>query len=175
MNNMRCTGVSLVELLVAFAILAVMASASTYTYHQWRSYADAEHSLTQLTSAIAVTESYALSSGRVVTLCKTKTGNACDGVTWSQGILIFFDDDNTHQVTTDINRIKVLADMGSSGTLTFYGFPSSNYWQYQPKVTKEQQNGTFVYCDMRQTHNDWRLVISKTGRYRIDKERDTRC
>ena len=172
---MRCTGLSLVELLVAFAILAVMASASTYTYQQWRSYADAEHSLIQLTSAITVTESYALSSGRVVTLCKTKTGDTCDGVNWSQGLLVFFDDDNLHQANRAQDRIKVLANMGSSGTLTFYGFPSSHYWQYQPKVTKEQQNGTFVYCDTKQTHNDWRLVISKTGRYRIDKERDTRC
>ncbi|MCD6046349.1 MAG: hypothetical protein K0R48_1512, partial [Gammaproteobacteria bacterium] len=42
-------------------------------------------------------------------------------------------------------------------------------------VSKEQHNGTFVYCDNRQTGNDWRLVISKTGRYRVEKMRDERC
>lgn len=172
---MRCAGVSLVELLVALAILAVMASLTTYTYQEWKSYADAERSLTQLSSAITVAESYALSSGRAVTLCKTKTGNSCDGDNWSQGVVVFFDDNNQHQVVRAQDRIKILLNMGASGSLSFYGFPSSNYWQYQPKISKEQQNGTFVYCDMKQNHNDWRLVISKTGRYRVDKERDARC
>jgi len=68
-----------------------------------------------------------------------------------------------------------LPAIGSSGSLTFSGFPSSNYWQYQPRVSTEQQNGTFVYCDNRKTGNDWRLVISKTGRYRVDQTRDERC
>ena len=172
---MRFAGFSLVELLVALAILAVIAAATSYTYQEWRSYADSESRLTQLTSAIAVTESYALSFGRTVTLCKTKTGDSCDGNAWSQGVLVFFDDDNQHQVGVAEDRIKVLLSTGSQGTLIYYGFPSSDYWQYQSKVGQFQQNGTFIYCDNRQMHRDWRLVINKTGRYKIEKVRDERC
>lgn len=172
---MRCIGFTLIELLVALLIMAIMATAATYSYREWVAYADAERALVQLTSAITVAESYALSSGRVVTLCKTAAGQGCDAINWSQGLLVFFDDDNQHQVLKESDRIKVLSAIGSSGDLTFYGFPSSNYWQYQPSVSKEQQNGTFVYCDKRQTNNDWRLVLSKTGRYRVDKTRDARC
>lgn len=172
---LRFAGFSLVELLVALAILAVMAAATTYTYQEWRSYADSESRLTQLTSAIAVTESYGLSFGRAVTLCKTKTGEGCDGSSWSQGLLVFFDDGNQHQVRSARDRIKVLLSTGSQGTLAYYGFPSSNYWQYQPKVSQFQQNGTFIYCDNRPRHRDWRLVINKTGRYKVEKVRDERC
>ncbi len=172
---MRFSGFTLIELFVALLIVAIVASSATYTYREWLTYADSERALLQLTSAITVTESYALSSGRALSLCKTLKGNTCDAKSWSEGLLVFFDDDNQHQVTTDSARVKVLPAIGSSGQLSFYGFPSSNYWQYQPIVTKEQHNGTFVYCDMRQTHNDWRLVISKTGRYRVDKTRDDRC
>ncbi len=172
---MRRAGFTLVELLIALLIVAIMATAATYSYREWVAYADAERALLQLTSAITVAESYALSSGRVVTLCKTVKGNTCDAANWSQGLLVFFDDDNQHQVLQSDDRIKVLPAIGSSGSLSFYGFPSSNYWQYQPSVSKEQQNGTFVYCDTRQMQNDWRLVISKTGRYRVEKTRDGRC
>jgi type IV fimbrial biogenesis protein FimT len=172
---MRHAGFTLIELLIALLIVAIMATAATYSYSEWLGYADAERAQVQLISAITVAESYALSSGRVVTLCKTVKGEGCDAANWSQGLLVFFDDNNQHQVRRSEDRIKVLPTIGSSGSLSFYGFPSSNYWQYQPRVTKEQQNGTFVYCDNRQTHNDWRLVISKTGRYRIDKTRDERC
>lgn len=172
---MYSSGVSLVELLVVLVILAVMALATSYTYQEWRSYADAEQSLTQLTSAIAVTESYALSFGRAVSLCESQSGKRCDGVDWSQGLLVFFDDANTHQVEDDRARIKVLAALGSSGTLKYAGFPSSRYWQYQPKVSQSQENGTFIYCDNRQMHRDWRLVINKTGRYKIERVRDERC
>lgn len=172
---MKCVGFTLVELLIALLIMAIMATAATYSYREWLAYADAERAQVQLISAITVAESYALSSGRVVTLCKTLKGDRCDAVNWSQGLLVFFDDDNQHQVLKADDRIKVLAAISSGGSLSFYGFPSSNYWQYQPSVSKEQQNGTFVYCDNRQLHNDWRLVISKTGRYRVEKTRDGRC
>ncbi len=172
---MRFAGFSLVELLVALAILTIMAAATTYLYQEWRSYADSESRLTQLTSAIVVTESYALAFGRAVTLCKTQTGDNCDGNSWSQGLLVFFDDNNQHQVRSAGERIKVLLSTGSQGTLTYYGFPSSNYWQYQPKVSQSQQNGTFIYCDNRQMHRDWRLVINKTGRYKVERLRDERC
>jgi prepilin-type N-terminal cleavage/methylation domain-containing protein len=173
--RMRHAGFTLIELLIALLIMAVMATAATYSYREWLAYADAARAQVQLTSAITVAESYALSSRRIVTLCKTLKGNTCDAANWSQGLLVFFDDDNQHQVLQEGDRIKVLPAIGSGGSLSFYGFPSSNYWQYQPVVSKEQQNGTFVYCDNRQMHNDWRLVISKTGRYRIDKTRDERC
>lgn len=172
---MRYWGFTLIELLIALFIVAIMATSATYSYREWISYADSERAQMQLTSALVVTESYALSSGRVVTLCKTQKGHTCDAANWSQGLLVFFDDDNTHQVTRSSDRIKILPAIGSSGSLTFYGFPSSNYWQYQPIVSKEQQNGTFVYCDQQQAGNDWRLVLSKTGRYYIDKTRDERC
>jgi type IV fimbrial biogenesis protein FimT len=172
---MRFSGFTLIELLVALLIVAIMSTAATYSYREWVTYADSKRAMVQLTSAITVAESYALSSGRVVTLCKTVKGNTCDAANWSQGLLVFFDDDNQHQVLKENERIKVLPAIGSSGSLTFSGFPSSNYWQYQPVVSKEQQNGTFVYCDNRKTGNDWRLVISKTGRYRVDKTRDEKC
>lgn len=172
---MRFSGFTLIELLVALLIVAIMATAATYSYREWVTYADSKRAMVQLTSAITVAESYALSSGRVVTLCKTVKGNTCDAANWSQGLLVFFDDDNQHQVLKENERIKVLPAIGSSGSLTFSGFPSSNYWQYQPVVSKEQQNGTFVYCDNRKTGNDWRLVISKTGRYRVDKTQDEKC
>jgi type IV fimbrial biogenesis protein FimT len=172
---MRFSGFTLIELLVALLILAIMATAATYSYREWVAYADSKRALVHTQSAITVAESYALSSGRVVTLCKTLKGNTCDAANWSQGLLVFFDDDNQHQVLKENDRIKVLPAIGSSGSLTFSGFPSSNYWQYQPIVSKEQQNGTFVYCDNRKTGNDWRLVISKTGRYRVDKTRDEKC
>lgn len=172
---MRFSGFTLIELLITLLIVAIMATAATYSYREWIGYADAERAQIQLISAITVAESDALSAGRVVTLCKTVTGNTCDAANWSQGLLVFFDDDNQHQVVQIEDRIKVLPALDSGGSLSFYGFPSSNYWQYQPVVSKEQQNGTFVYCDNRKTGNDWRLVISKTGRYRVDKTRDERC
>ncbi len=172
---MRFSGFTLIELLVVLLIVAILATASTYSYGEWVTYADSERAQMQLTSAITVAESYALSSGRIVTVCKTLKGNVCDAANWSQGLLVFFDDDSLHQVLKAEDRIKVSPAIGASGSLAYYGFPSSNYWQYQPIVYKEQQNGTFVYCDNRKTHNDWRLVLSKTGRYRIDRERDTRC
>ncbi len=172
---MRFSGFTLIELLVALLIMAIMATAATYSYREWVAYADSKRALAHILSAITVAESYALSSGRIVTLCKTLKGNTCDAANWSQGVLVFFDDDNQHQALKVDDRIKVLPAIGSSGSLMFSGFPSSNYWQYQPIVSIEQQNGTFVYCDNRKTGNDWRLVISKTGRYRVDKTRDEKC
>ncbi len=175
MIKQKLLGLSLIELLVVIAILAILSVTAIYTYQDWYGYANSKRSLMQLTSAITVAENFALSSGRTVTLCKSQSGEKCDEASWSQGFIVFFDDTNRHQVTADKDVIKVLPAIGAVNELNFYGFPSGNYWQYQPKMATTQNNGTFVYCDQQHTNNDWRLVISKTGRYRVEQVKDERC
>ena len=81
---MRFSGFTLIELLVVLLIIAIMATAATYSYREWIAYADSKRTQVQLTSTITVAENYALSSGRIATFCKTIKGDTCDASNWSQ-------------------------------------------------------------------------------------------
>ncbi len=167
-------GFTLIECLIAVIVLGIVLTFSVSAYQHWRSFAESKKTLTELSSAISLTESYALTTRRSVTLCQSQSGQSCDGQ-WSEGFVVFFDENNRHQIEDLSERIKIFTAIGSSGTLSFYGFPSSNYWHYQAKIGQNQQNGSFVYCDQGAEGQDWVLVLSKTGRYRVDHERDQRC
>jgi len=115
----------------------------------------------------------ALQSGRVVSLCHSKSLQQCDG-NWSDGQLLFFDDDEQHQPQNNLDIIQTAPAIHPQNQLIWHGFISNDYLQFNPTGYSLVQNGHFCYYQLTDPLLNRAMIISDTGRIRID-ERDSTC
>lgn len=170
-------GVTLVELLVAVAVLGVLLMVAVPSFtamivnNRLKGYANA------MVSTLQLARSEAIKRNKRVALCKSSNGTSCAG-NWQDGWIIFVDTNNngTADAGEDIiHRINALA----TGYTLSGNTNIANYVSYTPQgvtqlTTNAMQSGTFTLCPPAPAGGRFRLVvISTTGRPRIETTADT--
>ena len=161
-------GLTLIELLIVLALAGVLFASAIPAF----SHIVARHQQTSvlytLFSHHQLARSEAIKTNQQVLLCKSDDGEQCTPqALWHDGWLIFSDNDHNKKVSSDEQVIYIQQALNKNLTLKYRGFGSYNYILYFPDG-HSSSNGTFTLCNQYAEAYAKTLIISRTGRARID-------
>lgn len=162
-------GFSLVELMVALAVLAVLATTAIPAFDTLMRNTRVSVAAGELISALFLARSEAIKRGRRSTLCTSADGEFCaQGIDWTDGWLLFVDANGNGQ--RDAGEVRIRVSGAREAPVTIRGnVPVRSYVSYLPTgVTRTLhgalQMGTLTVCDRNAVRQ---IVISATGRPRL--------
>lgn len=172
---MRQTGVTILELLVVLAIIALLLTTALPAMSALTQTAGLAGSSNELLASLHLARSEAIKRGQRTVLCISADGHACArGGGWQQGWLVFHDANNNAARDDGETLIQVRPALPAGIRLTGNQFVS-NYVSYAPSggaklVGGFLQAGTLTVCKATESPVKARqLVISTTGRVRTVK------
>lgn len=165
-------GLSLIELLVTLAVLAILLTLSLPGLGDRRGKIEGEKVMAELTAAISMARASAVDHNLMVTLCRSDDGLHCQG-SWKDGSIIFTDENEDRIVNGNDRLLYRTSAMQIGGTLRFRSFRNRQYLQMTPRGFTNYQNGNFTYCP---ADGDPRLarqiIVSLSGRTRMARDLD---
>ncbi|PCH59494.1 MAG: type II secretion system protein GspH [SAR86 cluster bacterium] len=174
-NNMknvavrRQGGFSLIELLIAVAILGILMAVSLPSFTNSLERMNSNSQIKQFLSTLNFTRSEAVKRGRNVVICASNDGLDCDANDWSQGWLVFEDNNAdangaTGSVDAGDTVLRVFDLLASNSEISF----SAALFEYTSlgfSATEEIE--TFLVCPQSQNSDNARSIeISLSGRGR---------
>jgi type IV fimbrial biogenesis protein FimT len=113
--------------------------------------------------AINFARSQAIFSGREVILCASSDGQTCSA-DWSKGMLVF-----AKAVFKDSMQylLRVYGPLSSEESITWNRV--KNEITFSPLGTVKEGNGTFTYSSKEANQKPLRLIMSRTGRVRLEE------
>ncbi|MDF1760880.1 MAG: GspH/FimT family pseudopilin [Coxiellaceae bacterium] len=151
---------SLTEMLLTLSILMII---SALTLPAWQSIQQRQNlhlQLDQLSSMIRFSQMAALSRGGVITLCGSH-GQYCDG-DWQAGLLVVS--------AVDQVKLRYWARKIKSWHLSWRGsYGQNDYLKFAPSGFTLGQQGRFYLCTQGSPDSDRAVVVSHSGRQRLDR------
>ncbi len=164
-------GFSLIELILALAITAILASLVSPAISSWIESTQAKTVQQQIASLLSEARYRALSKAETLTICHLEM-RQCSGdfrfplstfVDANRDAIWDADEILLHQASTDLPASARLSWNRKGGFVRFW-----------PNGGTGALTGSISYCHSEQPTNDFRIVVARTGRLRIDKKA-TRC
>jgi type IV fimbrial biogenesis protein FimT len=170
-------GFTLIEIMIALIIFAVLLSAALPAYRDWIAAQQLANYAHFIADTLDLARSEAIKHGYRVNLCKTRDGLQCaDDGGWEQGWLLFVDENHSGQVDDDeavLHREGPARDgITMQGNRPVEDYVSYTSLGHARLLSGALQMGTFVLCKPGQ--NALKVVLANSGRARIDKTAD-RC
>lgn len=169
----RTTGLSLIELLVALAIIAILViNLVTPNLATWRQRKEVDGLMQEMISAVDMARAHAITENVMVTLCRSNDGEKCQGK-WHEGSILFTDF-NADRIINGSDRLLFrLEAMKPAGSLTFNSFKNRQYLQMTSRGFTNYQNGNFTFCPADGNPDRARqIIVSFSGRTRFARDKD---
>ncbi len=168
----RNTGLSLLELLLAIALLSIILAATAPSLGGIIEQRRGDEVMRLLRGAIEFTRVAAISSGGLATLCPSRDGQSCGGG-WQEGMIAFVDGDGDRIPDSGDALPRAFRFPAPAGSLRWRSFGNRQYLQMTAMGFTRNQNGSFTWCpangDSRQAR---RLILNAAGRLREAEDRD---
>ena len=176
-----CTGVTLVELMMVVAIMAIMQAWAVPSFSSMLHASRTSGATDALHKHLLLARSEAGKRGARVVLCKSASGVSCNSSGgWEQGWVVFHDVNNNAAIDPGETVLGVMQALPESVKVSGNS-PLSSYVSYGPsgRVSKTSggfQAGTLTICSVAGDPVKGRqIVISGTGRVRQQKVELDRC
>jgi type IV fimbrial biogenesis protein FimT len=164
-RDRRRTGTTLLELLVALTIIAILGTIAAPSLANLRRNAVLTAVVNDVVHSIHLARSEAIKRNAVVSICRTRDGTRCANASrnWNDGWIVFINIDADQPADTDpgepiLWRHEALA----TGELT----SNRQSFSFRP-FGQADVNGTLVYCGTKGSiQNSRAIIISHTGRPR---------
>ena len=173
----RNSAFTLVELLVALAIAALLAAMAVPTFHDWLGAYELANHAKHLAETMTRARTEAVRRGHRVNLCKSPGLNRCaDRGTWDAGFVVFVDVNRDGKVGADEAVLEVAGAAPRGITITA-NRPLDDYVSYTSlgqarMLNGALQMGTLTVC--RSGQKALHVVLANSGRVRVEKTSD-RC
>ena len=168
----RIEGLTLLELVVALAIAALLVLLATPAYHAWIADMELRDRVEALVGAMSFARAEAFKHNNRVDLCPSSDGLHCSATgRWEDGWIMFADDNDNGDRDDDETILRVEAK--SYPGITVRGNkPVRNYVSYMSfgqtrMTTGALQMGTFTVCRRGQKQVD--VVLANGGRVRVNR------
>lgn len=161
-------GFTLIELIITLSVAAILVTTAVPGFKQVMMNNRMATQVNELINALTLARSEAVKRKVEVTLCKSSNGGSCGATGWEDGWIVFINNDNDKPAAVD-NGEEILRVYGAlPGNATLRGNNNvSNYITYRADGFSNT-NGTYTLCDSRGASKARAVVISKTGRPRIE-------
>ncbi len=166
-------GFTLVEMLVAVAIAAVLASIGIPSLQSTIEDNQMTSRYNEFLSSLNFTRNSAISQGNSVALCKRNaTGNNCaaNDAGWQNGWLVFSDKNNNGSVDAGEEILLDKSDIDTQVNLQYSR--AINRISYSAEGYAKGYAGTITFCDQRGDSFRKGMVISQNGRVRMAEPGD---
>lgn len=159
---MRCKGMSLLDFMIALAIITVLLSAGLPSLQNLLKNQRMSAAASQLTSHINLARNAAITRSASVVLCPSQDQLICtDDNRWQSGWLLFSDDNGNRQHETAEAIIQV------TGALPVAAHSAGRTRiRFRADGTALGTNGSIRLCDDRGPRYGYRLILSNVGRLR---------
>ncbi len=147
------SGLTLVELLVTVAVVAILAIIAP---PMLANILDSNRSIAQynqLAGSLALARSEAIKRGVVISVCGSSDGATCDTANWESGWLVFTDIDRDGVVDGGETILRIGNGLSSGYTLRLTNADFNTYVSYRGDGALRDRNndgfdrGTFTICD----------------------------
>ncbi len=179
MNQRTGKGFTLIELMVTLAVAAILLTVGVPSFRATVENNRLTIAANELVSALNLARSEAIKRGVRVTVCKSADGATCTtSGDWEKGWIVFTDIDNNAAYDSDTEMLLRTYE-GVKGQVTLVG--NTNVSDYVSYVASGRsaltgggfQAGTIKVCDDRTGNVGKKVVLSSTGRLRV--ERNVTC
>jgi type IV fimbrial biogenesis protein FimT len=169
----RKKGFTLVELLITMALVAILSALAVPSFQTLikknRVSVEAQRVLTTL----FYTRMEAIKRNSLVSLCPSSDGLACNSeLSWMDGWIIFSDRAKRGKLDHDMDRVLRIGGPIKNGHL-LYSTKHHKWFGYQPSGNSVGSSGSgntsFIICSPKGDVEGRRVVVSITGRPRIDE------
>jgi type IV fimbrial biogenesis protein FimT len=166
------SGFTLSELMIALAIGTIL---TTMAVPALSKILESERLTTRIYEFVAhlnYAREIAIFRNQRVTLCKSADGLICDNnLEWEDGWIIFIDGDNNHKRTADEAIIRSQSSIRATTNIRYSAnLGHNNYVSFTP-VGTSFGNGTFTFCAGRSDTVPRALILARTGKVRISREK----
>jgi len=159
---------TLIETLAALAIIAIVLAMSLPALRHFFNRTDDDIVKLTLIEAIDLARQEAHARHVPVVLCKSNNQLSCSG-NWADGLLIFMDVNGDGVVRDREQIIQVMQGKPRYGKIYWRSFPYyRDYLLFPPAGLMRYDNATFWYCHTDSASPVWAIVLSKTGKTRVD-------
>ncbi len=174
-------GLSIVELLVAITIAAILLGAAVPSMRMLVAESQLDATMRRLHASIQLTRTAAVQFRRIATLCPQ--GGRLDaarrhcGADWSAGYHVFVDRNGDAMLDTDIDTLLLVEPPDDAVRLSWRAFRRRAALQFRADGATHLSNGTFTLCSARVASDSLdhvhggvrRLVINVGGRTRTER------
>jgi type IV fimbrial biogenesis protein FimT len=159
-------GFTLWELLCTLSIAAILLGLGVPSFRAFMLDARRTADVNGFVLAVQVARSEASKRGATVVLCQTFDGLRCgnDELGYGSGWLVFADSDSTRPPQRSDAEPLIY---GYRPTLAGTIVGNREYFDFRP-IQKRSTNGTLVFCDERGAAAARAVIVSYTGRPRVD-------
>ncbi|MFK8084169.1 MAG: GspH/FimT family pseudopilin [Granulosicoccus sp.] len=185
MKNKLVKGFTLLELLIAMAVAAILLSVAAPSFTAVVQNQRLQSSLGPLSLAAFTARSEAAKSGDTLTLCARANDTQC-GTDWNNGSLLFRDSvivggealavrdpvDEIVRISPPHGHNVQLRAMASSDRTASSAYEPA-FISYEPDGSSNWKNGTFYVCDSRGADYALALHITITGDIRPARQPDS--
>lgn len=168
----RQLGFTLIEMMVAIAVAAVLLSIAVPSFHSFIVNNRMTSQINGLVASISRARNEAALRGVQVTICASSDGVTCATSTtgWQIGWLIFVDSNNNGVLDAAEGRaIATEAALDSGSTLTATGFANNARLVFRPYGGLLTTSGTFTLCPQSPDKNGRQVSVALSGRPNASK------
>ena len=164
----RHSGFTLLELLVALGIVAILLGLGTPSLRALVQDSRRTQTVNSLVHSFHLARTSAIRNGHEVAVCPRGNGDLCseNPAGWAQGWLVFVNSDGDQPAFRDPDEPLLLSREPAPDVSI-----SSNRraFHYRP-FNRRSTNGTLIYCDDRGDDAARAVIVSYTGRPRVTKQ-----
>jgi type IV fimbrial biogenesis protein FimT len=160
-------GVTLVELIAALAIVAILTSVAVPSFSSLYHDAERTSAVNNLLHALFLARSESIKRHAVVSLCRSADSIACANASagWNVGWMVFVNLDRDDPPQRDAGEPVIAIYKGwPAGTIT----SNRPAYSFRP-VHQLLVNGTLLFCDREGGTAARAIIISPTGRPRVSR------
>ena len=167
-----CGGFTLVELLVAVAIVTALLAAGAPAFHEWLGAYELANQAKHLAETMTRARTEAIRTNYRVSVCKSPDQRQCvDAGGWEQGFLVFVDENENGRIDAG-ERILEIDGRPSRGITITANRPVDDYVSYTSlgsarMLSGALQMGTFTLC--RHGQRAMHVVLANSGRVRTER------
>jgi type IV fimbrial biogenesis protein FimT len=167
MTHARTQGFTLIELMVALAIVAILLGVALPSYASARAAAQSQHLKTALFNALNEARTAAVLHGNDTILCPSANGRTCSGgIEWQVGFVAAIDSNHNERIDAGDRHLLYREEVPDVRMVTSLG---RKQIQFQPSGSNSGSNATFTVCDARGPARATALVMNNRGDLREDR------
>ena len=168
-TGVKCKGYTMLELMISTAVIAIIAGFSAPIYSNFITNQLKSTALTAFHHTAITARSESITRLEYVSVCPSSDGLFClvDSNDYSTGWIMFVNSDKDYPVVRDDKEL--LLQSFSTTSLNFSLIANRDAFTFRPRH-KRNTNGTLMFCPDGNSLNYQALIISYTGRPRIDKQ-----